>query len=95
MMFESELDREVKPRRLSGEQLTEWWKSEHPDRRWAVQANRSLSFRKVNRLLNDRPPVVTLRTGYNVFLLKSGSDRDLFIEHFHRGYEARVDGASA
>lgn len=82
-----------KTKRYTPEMVAAWQITEHPNRRWLATANRDLSFRKVNRLLGDEPPTVVLRTGYRVFLFRSGHDRDLFVENFHRGYEAKVYGA--
>lgn len=79
-----------KTKRYSDRMVLAWQVDEHPQRRWLATANRRLSFRKVNRLLRDEPPSAVLRTGYRVFLFRSGNDRDKFIEEFHRGYEAKA-----
>lgn len=95
-MIESEVDTfgSNKVRRLTEAEAAAWWLSNHQDRNWAATANRNLSFRKINRFLNDAPPTAILRTGYRLFLFKNGHDRDRFIDAFHRGYEAKAYGTT-
>lgn len=79
-----------KTNRYSPGRAAKWQLDNYPDRPWMATANRRLSFRKINRLIGDKPPTVVLLTGYRVFLFKTGNDRDTFVENFHRGYEAKV-----
>jgi len=83
-----------KTKRYNPRMVTAWQTAEHPQRPWMATANRNLNFRRLNRKLGDHPPSVVLLTGYRLFLFKSGFDRDLFVENFHKGYEAKVYAAS-
>lgn len=77
-------------KRYSDRMVRAWFEQEHPDRQWMATANRQLSFRRINRELRDMPPSVILRTGYRVFLFKSGNDRGQFVQAFHKGFEAKA-----